>query len=155
VADAFVTYCEFPALYMMKPDSHQVQPVLDSLGLTQQAFEDNFLSTRSALELVTGDKRLTRQLIVLDSNWKILERFLFKHLRSSQGWIASEVVLAFPLTWWAATFLAVITSSIVAGMFYIKETAVEILKYGILAFAGFAFLWLVLKLQFDFVRRMY
>ena len=82
---------------------------------------------------------------VVYSNWKIMERFVFKHQELSQWWVVSAVICAFPITWWASTFLAVITSSFVAGMFYTKETAVEILKYGIPAFIAYAILWLMWK----------
>ena len=333
MADASVAYCEFPTLYMKNSGHYQERLMLDKLGPTQKAFEEILLSSRSSLELFTGDARLTRQLIVLDlmrsaldgwetflrelivfstkakrnppkymrpmdlkeleddvetstsinsiirdfaaclafliasieanlpvrnedaraakwkllvteieylsqavqdmaqdladasdrrlasfvaqfgqdqanstkrltivasiflpltlsaslmtmttrvrairdlwydwaglcfvtgtivfvvySNWKILQRFLSKQPKSSQWWTALDFFPVFPLTWWASAFLAIITSSFVAGMFYTKGTAVEILEYGIPAFAGVAILSLVLRMLFDMARYEY
>ncbi|PMD36229.1 hypothetical protein L207DRAFT_104416 [Hyaloscypha variabilis F] len=47
--------------------------MLDKLSPTQKAFEEILLSTRSSLELATGNARLTRQLIVLDLMRSTLE----------------------------------------------------------------------------------
>jgi hypothetical protein len=82
--------------------------------------------------------------LVVYSIWKSVEKATSKRpLRSMRVFIKLTIKEIFRP--WGYMLLAVITASFLVGMFYAKRTALDVLKYGVVAVAALAFLMAMMK----------